>query len=642
MNLVLAGLTPFFEFASHIMTAGVAITALSLLFYAFTFNLRDRVARLFAAILLCVLVVFGTEGLASLSTSPSLVEALLRAQWLGLVFLPPLYLHFSQVLLSVTGKAAGRRDRVELIVGYAVALIFCALVPSPWFLGNFIADQPPAAHFDATPLTQGFTVFYSLAIILAWLNLAQAYARATTASSRRRIQYLFLGSLAPALGCFPYLIFGSGFASAHTLVFWILASVSGLATVGLLIIMAYAVAFFGVAWPDRVVKSRLFKWLMRGPITAALALALSTLANHLGESLGGGFEVLGPMVMVATILLCEHTITVLGPLGRRVLFYGDDRDELELVEGLEERLVTRQDLAQFMEMILAAVTDRLQAPGAYLAALAGDGFELVMSTGQVQVDKLDEQGLVPRVLESLDGQEALEWQGDLIIPLHNGQDGGPSELVGFLGVCSTGETQLTPEERHALGLLAQRAEMALHDRRVLARVFASLEQLSPQMEMIQELRAAGRYDREGVLAESVSIDQLDLTQWVKEALDHYWGGPKLSESPLRQLKVVQEAAAEHGGNTLNGLRAVLNAAIEELRPEGERKYTSEWIIYNLLQMKFIEGKKVRDVAGRLAVSEADFYRKQRVALDEVAKVIQRMEVEAVAVAGQPLGDDRDR
>jgi hypothetical protein len=642
MSLVAADLTSFFEFTSHILTAGVAITALSLLFYAFTFNLRDRVARLFAAILLCVLLVFGTEGLASLSTSPYLIEALLRVQWLGLVFLPPLYLHFSQVLLGVTGKAARKSDRLSLILGYGIALIFCALIPSPWFLGTFVASQPPAAHFDATTLTQGFTAFYSLAMVLAWLNLGQAYTRATTTSSRRRMQYLFLGSLAPALGCFPYLIFGSGFASAHTLIFWTLASISGLFTLGLLIIMAYAVAFFGVAWPDRVVKSRLFKWLMRGPVTAGLALALSTLANRLGESLGGGFEVLGPMVTVATILLCEHTITVLGPLGRRVLFYGDDRDELELVEGLEDRLVTRQDLAQFMEMILAAVTDRLQAPGAYLAALAADSFELVMSTGRVQVEKLGDQGLAPRVLESLDGQEALDWQGDLIIPLHNGQDGGPSELIGFLGVCSVDEAKLSTEERHALALLAQRAEMALHDRRVLERAFASLEQLSPQMELIQELRAAGRYDREGVLAESVRLDQLDLTQWVKEALDHYWGGPKLSESPLRDLRIVQEAAAEHGGNTLNGLRAVLNAAIEELRPEGERKYTSEWIIYNLLQMKFIEGKKVRDVAGRLAVSEADFYRKQRVALDEVAKVIRRMEVEAVAVGDRPLGDDRDR
>jgi hypothetical protein len=42
-------------------------------------------------------------------------------------------------------------------------------------------------------------------------------------------------------------------------------------------------------------------------------------------------------------------------------------------------------------------------------------------------------------------------------------------------------------------------------------------------------------------------------------------------------------------------------------------------------MKFIEGRKVREVAGRLAMSEADLYRKQRVAVEAVARAILDME-----------------
>ena len=42
-------------------------------------------------------------------------------------------------------------------------------------------------------------------------------------------------------------------------------------------------------------------------------------------------------------------------------------------------------------------------------------------------------------------------------------------------------------------------------------------------------------------------------------------------------------------------------------------------------MKFIEGRKVREVAGRLAMSEADLYRKQRVAVEAVARAILEME-----------------
>jgi hypothetical protein len=62
-----------------------------------------------------------------------------------------------------------------------------------------------------------------------------------------------------------------------------------------------------------------------------------------------------------------------------------------------------------------------------------------------------------------------------------------------------------------------------------------------------------------------------------------------------------------------------------VRPEGERRFTTEWILYNILDLKFIEGRKVREVAARLAMSEADLYRKQRIAVEAVAKSILEME-----------------
>jgi hypothetical protein len=45
-------------------------------------------------------------------------------------------------------------------------------------------------------------------------------------------------------------------------------------------------------------------------------------------------------------------------------------------------------------------------------------------------------------------------------------------------------------------------------------------------------------------------------------------------------------------------------------------------------MKFLEGRKVREVAMRLAMSEADLYRKQRVAVEAVANAIVDMEQQA--------------
>jgi hypothetical protein len=157
-------------------------------------------------------------------------------------------------------------------------------------------------------------------------------------------------------------------------------------------------------------------------------------------------------------------------------------------------------------------------------------------------------------------------------------------------------------------------------------IFNALQELEPKVDMIQRLRAATRYDQRemftdlDLLSEDKSVNQL-----VKEALSHYWGGPKLSESPLLSLQVVQEALKENDGNAVNALRSTLKEAISRVRPVGDRRFTAEWILFNILEMKFMEGRKVREIALRLAMSEADLYRKQRIAIEEVSKVVLDME-----------------
>jgi hypothetical protein len=143
------------------------------------------------------------------------------------------------------------------------------------------------------------------------------------------------------------------------------------------------------------------------------------------------------------------------------------------------------------------------------------------------------------------------------------------------------------------------------------------------------MRAAARYEGSVLTAAEMPIEHDDIAQWTKEALSHYWGGPKLTESPLMRLKIVQRAI-EDGENPTNALRTTLRQAIDQVRPQGERRFTAEWILYNILEMKFMEGRKVREIALRLAMSEADFYRKQRIAIEEVAKFIVDMEQQAVA------------
>lgn len=156
-------------------------------------------------------------------------------------------------------------------------------------------------------------------------------------------------------------------------------------------------------------------------------------------------------------------------------------------------------------------------------------------------------------------------------------------------------------------MVVDRAALALEDRQLQQRVFRSLADLQPQVEMIQRMRAAGRYDtRAGLLTEPLPHES-DLANWVKDALTHYWGGPKFSNNPLTKLQVVQELADAEDGNVSNALRTLLRRAVDQVKPRGDCKFTTEWILFNILEMKFIEGRKVRDVAARLAMSEADLY-----------------------------------
>jgi hypothetical protein len=202
---------------------------------------------------------------------------------------------------------------------------------------------------------------------------------------------------------------------------------------------------------------------------------------------------------------------------------------------------------------------------------------------------------------------------------------GSPVMIGLLGVVHQPDRVILQEQRQALALLLHRALVALQDRRLQRSVFRSLEDLRPQVDMFQRLRAVGRYDSKASLLEETLPPESDMAEWVRDALTHYWGGPKLTQNPLLNLQIVQQEFKDHNDNPANALRSILRQAMDNVRPEGERRFTGEWILFNILEMKFVEGRKVREVATRLAMSEADLYRKQRVAIEEVARVILEME-----------------
>jgi len=617
---------------SQIMTAGVAITAFSLLLFAFAYNLRERVVRAFILILLCVAIVFTTESIASVSDQPDIIEFMLRMKWIGIIFLPATYLHFSDSLLTLTGRPSrGRRIWTVRIV-YVFSFLLLFLIPLNILVGPYVSTSLPAPHLSRTIFTDMFAVYYAGVMVVAGSVLYRAFQRTVTRTSRRRMIYLLAGATAAAIGSYPYLLFGSGLFSRVPIIFWLLVSLSSLGVGGFLVIMSYAVAFFGVTWPDRTVKSRLFKWFLRGPFTASVVLAVTTIIRRLGLIWDETYNAFVPIFMVALILLLEYIITLLAPFWERLVFYGSDRKDIIRIQSLEDNLLTRSDLSQFLEIVTATICDLLQVKGAFIAMTNGGGLEMLTTAGDdsefKKIEVSDELMEISLDEEMRSGGDYFHWSGHLLIPLVYEDPQNGKLMLGLCGFPWNEAREMEEEHLQSINLLSYRVAIALRDWRMQEQVLKSMESLQPQVALIQQLRAASSYNKTSVLLDEADLPEEDFVAWVKDALSHYWGGPKLTESPLLSLNVVQAALDEYDGNPTNALRAILKSAIENIKPEGERRFTAEWILYNILELKFLEGRKVREVATRLAMSEADLYRKQRVAIEAVSKAIIGMELAA--------------
>ncbi|MEK6221984.1 MAG: hypothetical protein N2D54_07015 [Chloroflexota bacterium] len=613
----------------QIFEAGIAITALSLFIRALSFNLSDRVSRSFAIMLACVVTVFSGESISSAGLSPEWMEFWYKFQWLGIVVFPAAVLNFSDALLATTGEPS-RGRRIKLVwLGYIISIGFVVALAQSKLVGSINLDREVFPHLERTPISTGFTFYYLLATALASWIIWRSYSRTRLTISRKRLRNIFIGVISLAIGLYPYMQFGSGFAEENRWLFLGLVVIGNLFVFIILVTLASATAYFGVSWPDRIIKSRLFKWMLRVPVTIFIVLSFMTFAHRVGLLFNTPYSVAIPIFTVAVVLFTEHLITLVYPLWERYFFHGGDRQNLQLLQSVEESLITTKDLEQFLQSVLASVCDRFQVSTAFVAALGEQGMERVVQVGDLEA--LKKTGLDAALVEKVKSdegemsQDLFAWDEFWLYPLHS-ENPGKDELVGLLGVLRTDEQVMDEELGEALVVLGARATLALENRRLQTEVFQALERLNPSADLIQRLRAASRYDQTEILSD-VEDSTLagQLIKWVKDALSHYWGGPKLTESPLMRLEIVKKALTDHKGNPVNALRAILKEGIERVRPEGERRFTADWILYNILDMKFMEGRKVKDIALRLAMSEADLYRKQRVAIEAVAGAILDME-----------------
>ena len=624
----LSGLETLLKAVSDILTAGVAIISFSLFIYAVTFKLHDKVTLSFTFLMLCIVVIFGADAFITVSRNAGSLRFLLKVHWLGIVLLPTAYFRFSDGLLSMTGKPSrGRRSLIGNLC-VIISLAFAALLFTNLLVGVVIMDRPPAPYLERTIFNDLFSAFFFITMSLSWYNYIRAYRRTVTSTSRRRMLYLIISAVGPALGSFPYLLYGSGFAAKMPLVFWLLSIISNAMVFITLITMTYAVSFFGFPWTDRVIKSRLFRWVMRGPTTASLTLGVTTIINRLGKLWQVDVSALIVLAMVAVIVVFEYSITLFANIWERFLFSKNDREELEQIRSLEDKLLTSNDVRQFTDLILATICDLLQVQGAHLFVINGNGNGMDVLAGKLSQNYTDQKG------EFLNLADSFEEQERTIIPVKNGcsilplffipNDGSP-ELMGVILVENFDNSRMDSEKQTSARKLTSRLALALHDRKVQENLFVSLEMLTPQVSIIQDLLATSRFNQEKIYDESPITDTQEVDKWVKDALDHLWGGPKLSQNMLLRLRLIEEKTVMENESPVNALREVLRAAIDQLKPEGERQYTNEWILYNLLDLKYLSGWKVKDIARKLSLSEADLYRKQRIAISAISNLIINME-----------------
>lgn len=632
-----------FSFLNLILSVANLILAFSLVVYILTHNLLSSVARTFATLMVFVSVVYGSDIiLMNNGLSDQVIHAWLKFQWVGIALVPAAYLHFSDALLRTTNASSTRR-RIAVLSSYLIGWLFVFLaLLTDLIVGQQIHHREWAPQLEAGPLFWLFALYFFLASAWGFANTLWARSRALTPTSRRRMSYLVASFAAPGLAVYPYLLFSSLPAFFSPLLLLVLLLLGNIGVAVMITVMAYSVAYQGALAPDRVIKRSFFAYLLRGPILGLFVLLLILVVPRVELILGTPHETVLIFAVVGGIIFYEVFLNYLGPLFA-LFAYRDNRDEFQILRSIEERLVTSADLQQLLENILTAVCDlqRIRT-GAVLTLTNGKPGER-LHTEVACGEKDKHHDLITQLTltefdepdETLELEDLNSWpQYDTfrLLPLRASDK---KSLLGFLIVEPSHEAQpLTVRERDLIRQYIHQAEMALQDRLLQHHIFVLLAQLTPQMEILQQWRSTPPFPNTSNSSDPESTTQTatnpiydeNFKKLVKGAFGHYWGGPSLTESPLLKLSIVRAKLAENDNNPARALRAVLTDALDVLKPEGKREMTTpEWLFYNILDLKYIQRRRARDVAIRLAMSESDLYRKQRAAFDELAKTISKME-----------------
>jgi len=619
-------------FGNLILASANVITSFSVLVYVASHNLRSSVARAFCILSAMIALIYLVDvSLAEVQTVVS-ANLWLRLQWLGIAFIPAAYMHFSVSLLRTTGDTS-RWRRVITWGCYGLSLITVLEAVFGTKIVVTAAQTGNLYHLLPGELFWLFSIYYLVVTIAGWVNILNARSRCLTSTSRRRMSYLSLTFAVPSIGVFPYLLIPTTALSFSTNVIEAVTLLGNLGVALATVVFAYIVAYEGALLPDRVIKHNLLHYLLRGPLVAILVIILMLFIPRVDIIWGLPREMVLIVAVTGSIVILQMAIN-LAKSGIDRLIYRRDRQEIELIQTLETRLLTSTDLEQLLENTLIALCDLLRVPSGFIVTVQDSDLRLRVYCGPreaaenflTQYAMSDLMALVEssRIDDIVELDDFKSADGHWLLPL---KKPGNHAIAGILGIRAVeARPQFDAEQLDGAFGFVRRLELALEDKNLQELIFGILRRLEVELNRVQEWRSLPAFASAGQQLGTEALHEAGFGQSVKDALAQMWGGPKLTQSPLSRMQVVRQRMLENGNVLPKAIRSILQEAIESLRPDGERSMTSsEWMLYNILDLRFVQGQRIRDVAQRLAMSESDFYRKQRVAIDQVAQTLLQME-----------------
>jgi len=618
------------QIINEIITAAIVVVTASFLLYNLTRNLRNRVARTSSVVLACVTFAYMGDVFISLDPTSEVYAITLRLQWIAIAFIPSATFHLSDALLATTGLVSRGRRRLAVRVLYIISTIFTVLA----LLTDNLVEPVATANtisLQGRTILPIFIIFYIVINGVAFINVQRARLRCLTRSTQRRMAYLQVAILMPSLGIFPYSVLLNP-GEEFSLISVLLVNTANIIVILMIVFLSYPLSFFGSDQPDRVVKSELLRFFLRGPGTGLLALVVIIFTTQATRIVGLRGEDFMPFAVVAFVLLWQWTIAIYLPaIEKWLIFRDEDAEQIAKLQDLSDKLLTRDDLLQLIEATLEATCDYLRVEVAFVATLIGSRLEILQSIGLLEITDENlqaEQENLLKILSEAINDDAIalhRWNEYWIIPLYSRRNMSEAP-IGFMGIEAQSEQiDLAEDAQEMLGTFVERASQTLDDVLLQGEIFAALEGLLPQITMtrsragILEYRANPNQSRS---SKPNRPDRDEVFEQVRAALRHYWGGAGISHSRLLEWQVVQDEIKNGTDNPVHALREVLKQAIEKQRPEGEKHLNSpEWILYNILNMRFLEQRKVRYVARRLVMSESDLYRKQNAAIGAVTDTL---------------------